>query len=157
MRHRLPCLLRRNMQPPMVIPLHCCVELPPQFSHETRFGSQNAGSPLWHRRCTHQWPMPTRNGTPLPVAKPDVVYRALPDGAVLFSIQDEVYYGLNTVGAFLWEALPPINSTVEDLCAHLQARYSDVDPAVLRSDVEEILAELKEFGLVTEDHSTSVR
>jgi hypothetical protein len=31
----------------------------------------------------------TNNETPLPVAKSDVVYRALPDGAVLFSILEE--------------------------------------------------------------------
>jgi hypothetical protein len=101
--------------------------------------------------------MLTNNETPLPVAKSEVVYRALPDGAVLFSIHDEVYYGLNKVGACLWEALPPINTTVEGLCTYLNVRYPDADPAVLRSDVEEILTDLKEFGLVLQDQTTSLR
>src|SRR5690349_6265418 len=96
-------------------------------------------------------PMATTNETPLPTAKRDVVYRALSDGAVLFSVSDEVYYGLNRVGACLWEALPPITNTVEALCAHLHAIYPDVQSDILRADVEEILADLVEFGLVTED------
>src|SRR4051812_13728145 len=66
-----------------------------------------------------------QNETPLPLASRDVVYRSLADGAVLFSIHDEVYYGLNSVGACLWEALPPVTFTVEAMCAHLRARYVD--------------------------------
>jgi hypothetical protein len=92
--------------------------------------------------------------TPLPIAKSDVVYRALSEGAVLLSVHDEVYYGLNNVGVCLWEALPPVTRTFGAMCAHLKAHYPDVDPVVLRTDVEELLTELTDFGLVTANRAT---
>ena len=48
----------------------------------------------------------------LPVATAHVVYGPLSDGAVLFSTKDEVYFGLNQVGAQVWELLPPTTYTL---------------------------------------------
>jgi hypothetical protein len=95
------------------------------------------------------------NGAPLPFPKADIVYRQLSDGAVLFSVSDELYIGLNNVAAYIWEALPPVNHTVEALCSQLAAQYPDVDHKVLRADVEEILAEFEEMGLVTRDRGAT--
>jgi hypothetical protein len=94
--------------------------------------------------------MGIQSDSPLPVASRDIAYRSLRDGGVLFSIHDEVYYGLNTVGACLWEALPPVTATVEAMCTHLKVRYPDADPGALRRDVEELLDDLVRYGLVTD-------
>jgi hypothetical protein len=89
----------------------------------------------------------------LPVANPKVIYRALSDGAVLFSTEDEVYFGLNAVGARVWELLPPVSSTLDELCAALAAQYPDVDPNVIRSDVVELIEELRSHRLVVPNGS----
>ncbi len=84
----------------------------------------------------------------LPVADPNVIFKPLPEGAVLFSMKDEVYYGLNPVGMRIWQLLPPAKASLDDLCAALQADYPQVDPAVLRADVVELLGELTSLGLL---------
>ena len=82
----------------------------------------------------------------LPVANPDVLFRAMADGAVLFSSRDEVYFGLNAVGARVWELLAP-SSTLDDVCDALQREYPDAAPELIRADVEELVAQLVANGL----------
>lgn len=84
----------------------------------------------------------------LPVANPKVIYKALSDGAVLFSTEDEVYFGLNAVGARVWELLPPVSSTLDELCAAVARQYPDVDPGTIRADVTELIAELMSHRLI---------
>lgn len=84
----------------------------------------------------------------LPVANPKVIYKALSDGAVLFSTEDEVYFGLNEVGSRVWELLPPATRTLDELCAALAVQYPDADPAMVRADVMELIAELASHRLV---------
>lgn len=84
----------------------------------------------------------------LPFANPKVIYKTLSDGAVLFSTEEEVYFGLNPVGAKVWELLPPVSSTLDDLCAKIAGQYPEVDPAVIRADVIELIAELTSHRLV---------
>ena len=85
----------------------------------------------------------------LPVANPKVIYKALLDGeAVLFSTEEEVYFGLNEVGARVWELLPPATNSLDELCAALSVQYPDADPAVIRADVMELIAELSNHRLV---------
>jgi len=84
----------------------------------------------------------------LPVANPKVIYKALSEGAVLLSTTDEVYFGLNEVGARVWEHLPPVLNTLDELCAAIGATYPEVDQDTIRADVSELLAELAAHGLV---------
>lgn len=86
--------------------------------------------------------------TALPVASPTVVWTPLPDGAVLFSTETEVYYGVNGVGALAWELLPPASRSLEDLCVAVQAKYPDATLEQIRADVVELLDDLKRCGLV---------
>lgn len=85
----------------------------------------------------------------LPFASPDVVYQPLPDGAVLFHPVQEVYFGLNTVGARTWELLPPRCGTLEQLADELAKSYPEVPREQIRDDVEQLLGELLANGLVT--------
>lgn len=84
----------------------------------------------------------------LPRPNPRVVYQAMPDGAVLFSPENEVYFGLNDTGACIWENLPPTQQSVAALCDAVRTRFPDADPATVSSDVQGLLAELLENGLV---------
>ncbi len=95
----------------------------------------------------------------LPKPIPDVIYRAVEDGAVLLSSKDEVYYGLNAVGRYIWEHLPPVLQTPEELFTSLSAAYPEVPIETIRADSRELLAELLAHGLVSPsagtDHATT--
>ena len=84
----------------------------------------------------------------LPHARPGVLFEPLPDGAVLLDTRTEVYFGLNPVGARVWQLLPPAARTLDELCAALGREYPAGPGAVLRDDVAELLAQLRDQGLV---------
>jgi hypothetical protein len=86
--------------------------------------------------------------TALPLANPAVIFRALAEGGVIFSTVDEVYFGLNTVGARVWELLPPATATMDELIDKLAGEYPEVEADVIRADVTELLDELARHNLV---------
>lgn len=88
------------------------------------------------------------NSMLLPTTTPGVIFKSLPDGAVLYDPAQEVYYGLNQVGEEVWQLLPPVSQTLDDLCGELHKRYPEVAVEMLRSDVAELLDDLRESGLV---------
>lgn len=90
--------------------------------------------------------MPT-DASRLPLPNPQVIHRSLPDGAVLFSTADEVYFGLNPVASRVWELLPPVLGTIGELCRTLEREYPDAPPATIRADVVELLEHLEANGL----------
>lgn len=85
---------------------------------------------------------------PLPKPSESAIFRALPEGGVLFSTASEVYFGVNTVGARIWELLPPATCTFDELCAALSAEYSDVGADVIRGDARKFVEQLVANGLV---------
>jgi len=84
----------------------------------------------------------------LPTRNPKVIFKALATGAVLYSTEEEVYFGLNPVGVRVWELLPPVQSRLEDVCRLIAADYPEVSEEVIRADVSELLEELTKLGLV---------
>ena len=93
----------------------------------------------------------------LPVPNPAVVFRALPDGAVLLSTETEVYFGLNAVGARVWELLPPVVLYLDDLCDRLAAEYPDAPAEMIRADVIELLDTLLDNRLVVAGSTVETR
>jgi hypothetical protein len=84
----------------------------------------------------------------LPTRNPKVIFKALATGAVLYATDDEVYFGLNPVGVRVWELLPPVHRTLDEVCRVLAAEYPDAGEDVIRADVSELLDELLKLGLV---------
>jgi hypothetical protein len=84
----------------------------------------------------------------LPTRNPKVIFKALATGAVLYSTEEEVYFGLNPVGVRVWELLPPVQHSLDDVCRLIAADYADVPEDVIRADVSELLEELTKLGLV---------
>jgi hypothetical protein len=84
----------------------------------------------------------------LPVANPEVIFRNVSEGAVLLHTRDEVYFGLNAVGARIWQLLPPVCRTLDDLCAAVAKEYPSVDAGVIRADIVELLEDLAAQRLV---------
>jgi hypothetical protein len=86
--------------------------------------------------------------TQLPTVRSTVAWTKLPDGAVLFSPETEVYYAMNAVASVIWELLRHKNDSVDALCAAVNARFPDATPEQIRSDVMELLADLERSGLI---------
>lgn len=82
-----------------------------------------------------------------------VILKEMADGAVLYCTQTEVYFGLNEVGLAIWQALPPVSATLDELVATLSARFPEVSETTIREDVLDFLQALSENGLVTPPES----
>lgn len=87
-------------------------------------------------------------GAHLPRPRTDVLYHSVDDGGVLFSMGDEVYFGLNGVGAAIWEALAPAGVTRRELLEQLKSRYPDVNAATLAADADELIEVLLKNNLL---------
>jgi len=84
----------------------------------------------------------------LPSPISSVIFQRVDDGAVLFSPATELYFGLNEVGAKVWQLLPPASADLEEICRRLAEDYPTVEVDVLRADVTELLDQLIAEGLV---------
>ncbi len=84
----------------------------------------------------------------VPSVAGDVIFQRVSDGAVLLSTDGEIYYGLNELGAEIWEGLTR-RRDVDAICDELRDRYPGVGADRIRSDVTELLEELAGEGLLT--------
>jgi hypothetical protein len=85
---------------------------------------------------------------PLPHPSPAAIFKELDEGGVLLSTTDEVYFGVNPVGAQIWALLPPLSRTFGELCAALEQKYPDAGSERIRIDAQEFLEALIASGLV---------
>jgi hypothetical protein len=51
-----------------------------------------------------------------PETQPAVLCQTVAEGAILLHTEHEHYFGLNAVGAQVWELLPPTCSDLAELC-----------------------------------------
>lgn len=79
------------------------------------------------------------------VATRDQVSCELEGEAVVLSLDEGVYYGLNPVGAFLWSLLERPR-TLEELRDSVASEY-DVEPGTAEADVRDLMEELLARGL----------
>ena len=84
----------------------------------------------------------------LPTRNPKVIFKALATGAVLYSTEEEVYFGLNPVGVRVWELLPPAHQSLDEIVRVIASEYSGVGEDVIRADVSELIDELIKLGLL---------
>jgi hypothetical protein len=76
----------------------------------------------------------------------DVLVRELDGESVILDLSNENYFGLDEIGTRIWQTL--VNShTVQDAYDTLLQEY-DVSPEQLRADMEELISELVNNGLV---------
>ncbi|MDH3734022.1 MAG: PqqD family peptide modification chaperone [Gemmatimonadota bacterium] len=80
------------------------------------------------------------------VAGPDQVSTGVEEDAVLLSLRDSTYYGLNPVGARIWSLLSEpvlVSQIVETLLSEYEVARDECE-----ADVLDVLGELFERGLV---------
>ena len=85
---------------------------------------------------------------PLPQPSPTAIFKELDEGGVLLSTTDEVYFGVNPVGARIWSLLPPATRTFGELCAALEKAYPEAPAELIRADAQEFLEALLSSALV---------
>jgi hypothetical protein len=84
----------------------------------------------------------------LPHPSSTAIFKELDEGGVLLSTSDEVYFGVNPVGAKIWSLLPPVSRTFGELCASLQRQYPDAGTDQIRADAQDFIQALTASGLV---------
>ena len=81
------------------------------------------------------------------VAAPHQVSSRIDDEAALLNLETGVYYGLDAMGAYIWQWLAePISVRV--LQQRLLEDY-DVDPSIIEADLYDFLRSLLSAGLIT--------
>lgn len=76
----------------------------------------------------------------------DVIFRDLEGESVLLDLKTGLYFGLNPVGTRIWHLLEE-GKTPAQMVEGLVAEY-DVSPEQCQKDLQQLLAVLKEKGLV---------
>ena len=80
---------------------------------------------------------------------PDVLHQELGGETVLLNLANESYFGLDEVGTRIWQVLGETRSTTA-VVTRLLDEY-DVSADQLRGDVERLMAQLADAGLVSFD------
>lgn len=84
----------------------------------------------------------------LPRPRSTVVLKEIPEGAILFSTETEVYFSLNHIAVRVWRLLPPECSREEEVVARLRMEYPEVSEQTLAADVRSLVVDLVGHGLV---------
>ena len=90
--------------------------------------------------------MQTVNLSSRVVRHPEIIFAEAGDDVLMMSIEKGEYYGLSSVGSFLWE-LMAVPVSVESLCQRTLQEYK-VDEATCQSDVLEFVTKLVDNGTV---------
>jgi len=77
----------------------------------------------------------------------EAVHCDVEDEVVILGLKDGVYYGLNPVGAFIWNIISREPKTVAEIRDTVLEEY-DVSMEVCEKDLMELLTELSDKGLV---------
>ncbi|MEN6553603.1 MAG: PqqD family protein [Methanobacterium sp.] len=77
----------------------------------------------------------------------EAVHCDVEDEVVILGLKDSVYYGLNPVGAFIWNTIIQEPKTVAEICDAVLEEY-DVSEEVCEKDLMELLTELSDKGLI---------
>ena len=88
------------------------------------------------------------------VATGDAVACEFGNGLALLNLKSNIYYSLNSVGAYIWELIQEPRPIL-DIRSAVLARYS-VDAERCRADVDGLLKGLTEAGLARLHHEELV-
>ena len=91
--------------------------------------------------------------TPHYLFSQEVLFQPLGEEAVLLNLQNNRYYGLNEVGARMWQLLQE-HGELYAVVAQMVAEY-EVEEAVLRQDLQTLIAQLVEQEMLTTATSTA--
>jgi predicted transcriptional regulator len=76
----------------------------------------------------------------------DVLYQVLDDELVLLNIANSQYYGLDNVGADMWNLL--LEHREADIVVNRLREKYEVDETTVRCDLQTLIQSLRELGLL---------
>ena len=79
----------------------------------------------------------------------DVMFRILGDEAVILNVASGVYFGLDTIGTRMWQLMSEHGAT--DKVVELLLEEYEVEEEQLRGDLDKLIEQLSEKGLVKVD------
>ena len=79
-------------------------------------------------------------------AKENIIWSAIDDEVMLLDVSSGEFYSLNETAAAVWQGLQRGDSAAR-IAESLVGTYG-VDPAIAQHDVEELIAELRNMGLL---------
>ena len=82
-----------------------------------------------------------------------VAWRVVDGEAVIVHADSSAYYGLNSTGTIIWEAIATAPLALEEIAARLSERYG-LEREAVRADVEAFVASLGGEGLLVEAADT---
>lgn len=91
--------------------------------------------------------------TPQYQFSPEVLFQPLGEEAVLLNLENNRYYGLNEVGARMWQLLQE-HGDLDAVVAQMVAEY-EVEEAVLRQDLQTLIAQLIEQEMLSTTTATA--
>ncbi len=94
--------------------------------------------------------LPTFPPTLMIASDPEVVGCPLGEGSALLNLRTNVYYSLNPVGAFVWDALSesaPEPITFASLVARVSGAF-DAPRTVIEADLAQLVTQMDEAGLL---------
>ena len=78
---------------------------------------------------------------------PEALFQEVSGEMVILDLKSEQYFGLDDVGTHFWQLLQS-NGNAQSAYEVMLAEY-DVDADVLKTDIQNLLAELMDAGLVS--------
>jgi coenzyme PQQ synthesis protein D (PqqD) len=84
----------------------------------------------------------------LPSPRKSVVFREVPEGAILFCTETEVYFSLNQMGVRVWRLLPPECASDDEIVSRLSAEFPGVNLGTISGDIHRLISDLLGNGLV---------
>lgn len=79
----------------------------------------------------------------------DVVHRDIAGEAVILNLATGTYFGLDPVGTRIWQLIGELGST--DKVAEAMLAEFDVDDRRIRQDLDDLIRQLRDKGLVRTD------
>ena len=70
---------------------------------------------------------------------------------VAMNMDNDQFYGINSVGSLIWNLIEEQEMTVGSLCTILSEQFSQNDPDQIKQDVVSFLDECEERGIVLID------
>src|SRR4051795_3047384 len=85
----------------------------------------------------------------MPAASSDVLFRLVDDEALLLDVRTGAYFSLDPVATEIWERRKD-GEPLDQISSTIAARYA-VDEEQVRRDLEELVADLRDASLWTEE------